>query len=278
MRLAVDEAKQSVSEERAGRFPVPVVGAVLARGGEVLATAHRGESGEGDHAEFVLLKRKLKGIDLSGTELFTTLEPCTKRKSPNKLPCALRVVQAGGIERVWIGMYDPNPDVYREGWRLLREAGIALGDFTPELRAELVAANSRFLDGFRYSIREEHRQGEPFWVAHKANDGSFSVETPGHTFATRWTARSATSIYALDYKHNVALAKHAKGFEDIDDPSALAFDNYTVAVSEGEIVVFRDGRRGYLLVQVLDVHAQDRGAEVDKLGIYWQARSASPAP
>ena len=276
MRLAIDMAKQSVSENRAGRFPVPLVGAVLARDGEVLATAHRGESGEGDHAEFVLLEHKLKGIDLSGTELFTTLEPCTKRKSPNKTPCAARVVQAKGIERVWIGMYDPNPDVYREGWRLLKDAGIALRDFTPDLRAELAAANSHFLDGFRYSVQEEHPHDEPFWIAHSANDGRFNIETPGHTFETRWTPRGADSIYALNYAHNVALAKHAQRFEDIDDPSALAFDNYTVAVREGEIVVFRDGRRGYLLVEVCEVHSQNRGAEVDKLGIRWQVRAALP--
>lgn len=275
MQLAVDEAKRSVSEDRTGRFPAPRVGAVIARDGEVLASAYRGESGRsGAHAEYVLLQEKLVGVDLAGTQLFTTLEPCSKRK-PGKTPCAERVAAARGIEVVWIGMYDPNPDIYREGWRLLREAGIQLRDFAPDLRTELTAANVEFLDGFRYrTVDDVTLEDAEVWIPFKANNGNFTVEAAGHTFLTRWLERDESSIYAYDHVSNVALADGARTFGEIDDPSAFVFANYTVSVRENEIVVFRDASRGYLLVKVVEVNAKRRGAEADKLRVIWEVRAA----
>lgn len=130
----------------------------------------------------------------------------------------------------------PNPDVYREGWRLLRNAGIELTDFEPDLRAELAAVNARFLDGFRYSTEAEQRNtadGAPYWIPFAQNNGHFTVKAEKHEFRTRWTACGEKAIYAFDGEHNVALAKNARCFEEIDDPSALPFTNYTLKGQRG---------------------------------------------
>ena len=74
MRLAVDAAEKSVSEE--GRTS-PKVGAVLARGADLIQAAYRGELKSGEHAEYTLLDRKCESLTLTRTTLYTALEPCT---------------------------------------------------------------------------------------------------------------------------------------------------------------------------------------------------------
>ena len=91
----------------------PLVGAVLVGpDGNPIAEAHRGRYGSGDHGEFSLLEKSGKRIP-AGSTLYVTLEPCTKR-GDGKTPCAERVVDAG-IAHVFIGIHDPNPDIYGRG-------------------------------------------------------------------------------------------------------------------------------------------------------------------
>lgn len=71
MELAVEQAKLSPREQ--GQIkPSPKVGAVVVRDGRILAAAFRGEGHAGDHAEFVALEKKLAGVVLEGTTVFTT--------------------------------------------------------------------------------------------------------------------------------------------------------------------------------------------------------------
>jgi pyrimidine deaminase RibD-like protein len=144
MRMAIDEARKCQGED--GRVH-PKVGAVVVLNGEVLATAHRGELADGDHAEFTALDKKLAAVKAAGATVYTTLEPCTVR-SPEKTPCADRLI-ARRVGRVVIGMLDPNPDICGRGFWLLREAGIATDVFPNELMAELEDLNRDFIHHHR---------------------------------------------------------------------------------------------------------------------------------
>src|SRR5450755_4860949 len=58
---------------------------------------YRGETGDGRHAEFCALEKindDVDNVDLSGCTVYTTLEPCSKRTSPNKTACATRLINA----------------------------------------------------------------------------------------------------------------------------------------------------------------------------------------
>ena len=142
MLRALDLAKSSRSEDDRHH---PHVGAVLLMDGEIVAEAFRGEVVPGEHAEFTLFERHLRGRELSGSVLITTLEPCTVRKSHK--PCADWIIEKG-IARVVIGMLDPNPAIYGQGVAKLREQGIHI-DFFPEgLRSALRVENATFIDQF----------------------------------------------------------------------------------------------------------------------------------
>jgi tRNA(adenine34) deaminase len=98
MRLALAEAEKAL---QAGEVPV---GAVVVRGGEVIASAHNGPVGLKDpsaHAEILALRRAASAegnYRLAGTTLYVTIEPC--------LMCAGALIHAR-VSRLVFGATDP---------------------------------------------------------------------------------------------------------------------------------------------------------------------------
>lgn len=138
MKMAIDVAAKSRAEDYRAR---PKVGAVLVLKGKVLGTGFRGENGKGDHAEYTVLEKKVREDAVAGATMYTTLEPCTTRHDPDKIPCAERLY-GRRIARVVIGTLDPNQLIRGRGVRRLRQAGIAVELFPPDLM-ELVEDQNR---------------------------------------------------------------------------------------------------------------------------------------
>lgn len=267
-RLAVDKAKLC-PVNAASQNPQPRVGIVLENNGALLGWAAKGCRGEyiadgrlhpfellpQEHAEQALLA-KLHSFDLAGASAYVTLEPCTKRRSGTS--CAELLI-AKGVAVVHIGNCDPNPDVGALAWARFHRNGITVKDFPGDLRNEARRDNAAFLDKFRWSKRESGRGAFDY----EANGGLRVLGPAGLEFRTRWTNRGPRSIYALDYQHNVCVAKHCSNFDQVDEPGRWMEDShYAKPVDEGEIVVFRN-EHGFALVKVLRVTPRTEGSNAE---------------
>ncbi|MCK9240362.1 bifunctional diaminohydroxyphosphoribosylaminopyrimidine deaminase/5-amino-6-(5-phosphoribosylamino)uracil reductase RibD [Desulfocurvus sp.] len=116
------QAAALAARGRGATAPNPCVGALLVRGGEVLARGWHRRCG-GPHAEpECLADARSRGVDPAGCTLYVTLEPCNHQgRTP---PCTRAILEAG-IREVVAGMADPNP-VAGGGAEFLRANGVAV--------------------------------------------------------------------------------------------------------------------------------------------------------
>jgi len=141
MREALELARRGV-----GRVsPNPAVGAVLVNGGEVVGRGYHTYA-QVKHAEVLALNEA--GERARGATLYITLEPCAHQgRTP---PCADALI-AAGVERVVAAMQDPNPRVSGEGFRRLRDAGVAVG-LASEFAEEAARLNEAFVHAMRTGL------------------------------------------------------------------------------------------------------------------------------
>ncbi len=117
MERAIELARKGIGAVN----PNPLVGAVIVRDGVIVGEGYHTKYGE-LHAEREAIKNATeRGEDITGTEMYVTLEPCSHTgKQP---PCTEAIIEAG-IKRVYVGSSDPNPLVSGNGVWQLRDAGV----------------------------------------------------------------------------------------------------------------------------------------------------------
>jgi len=172
MRTALQLAARA-----AGRTsPNPMVGAVVVKGGRVIASGWHQKAGE-PHAEAIALRKAGKAA--KGATLYVTLEPCshTSKRTP---PCSPLVI-ASGVKRVVVAMIDPNPRVSGGGIRAIRKAGIEVT--TGVLEAEARRLNEAFI--------KQVTTGMPFVTMKIAQtlDGKIATSTGESKWITGEAAR-----------------------------------------------------------------------------------------
>lgn len=95
MKAAIAEAYRGINNKEGGPF-----GAVIVKDGKIIARGHNQVLKNGDatcHGEMQAIRRaskKLGTFDLSGTEIYTTGEPC---------PMCLGAIMWANIDRVYFG-------------------------------------------------------------------------------------------------------------------------------------------------------------------------------
>lgn len=122
------------------------VGAIVERAGVELAHGYSREDAPFVHAEeSALAKLAARGVDPAGATLYTSMEPCSARRSAPRT--CTELIIAAGIVRVVLALREPPVFVRCAGVRLLQEAGVEVVSI-PELGAEVLALNSVALGGW----------------------------------------------------------------------------------------------------------------------------------
>ncbi len=198
MRAALEEARHGVGRTS----PNPAVGAVVARGGEILARGWHRAAGR-PHAEIEALRALDDPARARGATLYVTLEPCsTHGRTP---PCTAAIIEHG-LGRVVYGATDPNPSHAGAARRVLRSAGIAVT--AGVLAAECTALNRPF--------NKWITTGVP-WVTAKAAlslDGRLA-RPPG---GAQWLTSPAARQHAQGLRARVDAILVGAGTVLADDP------------------------------------------------------------
>jgi pyrimidine deaminase RibD-like protein len=149
LERAIALAEKCVSEDEETH---PKVGAVIVKEGKIVSESYRNEDGKGGHAEEIAIKGCRKE-DLKGATIISTLEPCTTGRHQPNWPCANLII-FNGIQKVVIGMLDPNRDIRGSGEVLFRQNNISVAYFPSRLSAKIWRLNEDFI---KYHTEDDFR-------------------------------------------------------------------------------------------------------------------------
>lgn len=192
MQYVTDYMRKVLTLAKKGQghvHPNPLVGSVIVKNHHIIGQGLHQKYGE-SHAEVNAIQSATESPE--GATMYVNLEPCTYHgKTP---PCVPAIIEAG-IEKVVIGMRDPNPKVDGMGIRQLRKAGL-------EVVVGVLEEEARELNrGFIHQIQH----GYP-WVTLKIAltiDG-FMADTSG---SSQWITNeeSRQEVHSLRAEHDAIL-------------------------------------------------------------------------
>jgi diaminohydroxyphosphoribosylaminopyrimidine deaminase/5-amino-6-(5-phosphoribosylamino)uracil reductase len=197
-----------LAERGVGRVsPNPVVGAVIARDGEILGEGWHDEYG-GPHAEVNAI-RACGGADLRGATLYVSLEPCCHHgRQP---PCTDAILDAG-FARVVVAGDDPSSKASGRGLGILRDEGIQVDVAGGELAARARLQNQAF--------RKHARTGRPLVVFKSAMSLDGKVATQGGD--SKWISSEGSRVVAHRWRATLDTVAVGIGTALADDPQLTA--------------------------------------------------------
>jgi diaminohydroxyphosphoribosylaminopyrimidine deaminase / 5-amino-6-(5-phosphoribosylamino)uracil reductase len=198
----------ALAQNGAGQVkPNPVVGAVVARGEQVI--------GEGWHERYGAAHAEVNAIeacgiqDLADATLYVSLEPCCHE---GKTPPCTDAILAAGIRRVVVASDDPTEKASGRGLGILRDEGVEVVLADGEL-----AARARLLN---QAFRKHARVGRP-WVLFKSAmtlDGKVATRTGD----SQWISGEDSRALAHEWRAAVDAVVVGIGTALADDPQLTA--------------------------------------------------------
>jgi diaminohydroxyphosphoribosylaminopyrimidine deaminase / 5-amino-6-(5-phosphoribosylamino)uracil reductase len=197
-----------LAERGAGRVsPNPMVGAVVARDGQLLGEGWHDEYG-GAHAEVNAIAA-CGDADLRGATLYVSLEPCCHH---GRQPPCTDAILAAGLERVVVGSDDPSSKASGRGLGILRDDGVQVDVAGGEL-----ATRARLLN---QAFRKHARTGRPLVVFKSAMSLDGKVATQGGD--SKWISSEGSRAVAHRWRATLDAVAVGIGTAIADDPQLTA--------------------------------------------------------
>jgi diaminohydroxyphosphoribosylaminopyrimidine deaminase / 5-amino-6-(5-phosphoribosylamino)uracil reductase len=205
-----------------------MVGAVIARDGEVIGEGFHAQVGDLHAERAAIAAARARGADPAGAAIYVTLEPCAHEgRQP---PCTDAILEAG-ISRVVYASEDPTEKASGRGPGMLRDGGVEV-----ELAGGPEASAARVLN---QAFRKRARTGRPL-VTYKA-----AMSLDGRVASPTGDSRWISSTESRELVHRWRAECDAVG---VGIGTALADDPLLTARTEGAAsqparVVFDSGAR-----------------------------------
>ncbi len=236
--------------------PNPRVGAVVVRGGKIVAEGWHKRYG-GPHAEINALRKA--GVRAKGATLYVSLEPCCHYgKTP---PCSEAII-AAGVKEVVAAVRDPHTIVNGKGAAALKRAGIRVT--TGVLADEARRANQGF---FKF-----HETGLPYVVAKWAMTLDGKIAT--HTGDSRWISneKSRAWLHRLRDRYQAILVGSNTALRDDPGlrgakrlPVRVILDSWARLPADAKVV--KTARDQRTIVAVSTSAGEDKVRRLQRAGI-----------
>ncbi|MFN8162368.1 MAG: bifunctional diaminohydroxyphosphoribosylaminopyrimidine deaminase/5-amino-6-(5-phosphoribosylamino)uracil reductase RibD [Solirubrobacterales bacterium] len=265
-----------LAERGRGRVtPNPLVGAVVARDGEVIGEGFHAELG-GLHAERAALEDcRRRGEDPGGATMYVSLEPCAHQgRQP---PCVEAILEAG-IARVVLASEDPSEKASGRGPGILRDGGVEVS-----FAAGGEAGAARLLN---QPFRKHARTGIPLVSLKMAmsldgqtttppGEGPWISGEPSRALVHRWRAESdaiAVGIGTVLADDPLLTARQP----DARQPVRVVFDSEARLPADSQLLATLD-RSPLVVVTVPEADPARAGALRDAGAEVLVAAGATPA-
>jgi diaminohydroxyphosphoribosylaminopyrimidine deaminase / 5-amino-6-(5-phosphoribosylamino)uracil reductase len=186
--------------------PNPMVGAVIARDGEVVGVGFHAELG-GPHAEVAAIRDA--GPETDGATLYVSLEPCAHH---GRTPPCTDAIRAAGIIRVVVASDDPSEHASGRGLGILRDDGVEVVLASGELATRARQLNQPF--------RKLVRTGRPWVLFKSAMSLDGKVATPSGD--SKWISGEASRRLAHRWRAECDAVVVGIGTALADDPQLTA--------------------------------------------------------
>ena len=201
-----------LAERGRGRVsPNPLVGAVVARGDDVIGEGFHATLG-GDHAEVAAIAdARERGADPAAATMYVTLEPCAHQ---GRTPPCTDAILAAGIGRVVIASDDPSEKASGRGPGILRDGGVEV-----EFAQGAEASAARLLN---QPFRKHARTGLPLVTLKLASSLDGRVAT--RTGDSRWISAAESRALVHRWRAESDAVAVGIGTALADDPLLTARD------------------------------------------------------
>lgn len=180
--------------------PNPAVGAIILRDGIVVGRGWT-QAGGRPHAEAVALEQA--GEAARGATLYVTLEPCAHKSERG--PACADLVAASALQRVCIGVADPDPRTAGAGLAAIRASGIEAG---------LIASPAAGASLAGYLMLRRHGRPHVTLKLALSLDGCLAFPPGGERWLTGEAARA--HCHAMRAKSDAILV--GRGTLEADNP------------------------------------------------------------